>query len=122
MILRKSVLSVVLVVLLAVGFALAATGNIDKKEYVCMMQDMVLGKPGIPIEFAGKTYYGCCEMCKEKIKKQPQKYTKAIDPVSGQSVDKAVSFIYGLEGSAYYFSSEENRKAFATEPQKYLKK
>ena len=122
MILRKSVLSVILVLLLAVDFALAATGNIDKKEYVCMMQDMVLGKPGIPIDFAGKTYYGCCEMCKEKIKRQPQKYTKAIDPVSGKSVDKAVSFIYGLEGSAYYFSSEENRKAFATEPQKYLKK
>ena len=87
-----------------------------------MMQDMVLTKPGIPIHYQGKTYYGCCNMCKEKIQREPQKYTKAIDPVSGKVVDKAEAFIYGVEGDAYYFGSEANRKAFASNPQKYLHK
>jgi YHS domain-containing protein len=119
---RKTVTSAILILTLAGGLALAISGNVDKKEYVCMMQDMVLGKPGIPLQFEGKTYYGCCEMCKEKIKNEPQKYTKAIDPVSRKSVDKASSFIYGLEGSAYYFETEASRKAFAANPQKYLKK
>ena len=80
---------------------LAASGNVEKKEYVCMMQDMVLGKPGIPIQFEGRTYYGCCEMCRDKIKSDPLRYTKASDPVSGKGVDKASAFIYGLEGTTF---------------------
>ena len=109
-------------VALLVMSALAVTGNVDKKEYVCMMQDMVLGKAGIPIQFAGKTYYGCCEMCKEKIKNEPQKYTRATDLVSRKPVDKSESFIYSVDGTAYYFGSDANRKTFAANPQKYLKK
>src|SRR5262249_191222 len=115
---KKVVLSSVLMVSLLVTLALAVTGNVDKKEYVCMMQDMVLGKAGIPIQFGGKTYYGCCEMCKEKIKNDPQKYTKATDLVSRKPVDKADSFIYSVDGTAYYFGSDSNRKAFAANPQK----
>jgi len=111
-----------LLMLSLVTLALAVTGNVDKKEYVCMMQDMVLGKAGIPIQFGGKTYYGCCEMCKEKIKNEPQKYTKATDLVSRKPVDKADSFIYSVDGTAYYFGSDANRKTFAANPQKYLKK
>jgi YHS domain-containing protein len=107
---------------LLVMSALAVTGNVDKKEYVCMMQDMVLGKAGIPIQYAGKTYYGCCEMCKEKIKNEPQKYTRATDLVSRKPVDKSESFIYSVDGTAYYFGSDANRKSFAANPQKYLKK
>jgi YHS domain-containing protein len=109
-------------VALLVMSALAVTGNVDKKEYVCMMQDMVLGKAGIPIQYAGKTYYGCCEMCKEKIKNEPQKYTRATDLVSRKPVDKSESFIYSVDGTAYYFGSDANRKTFAANPQKYLKK
>jgi YHS domain-containing protein len=122
MVLKNFMICVTLVFGLAASLVLAASGNVDKREYVCMMQDMVLGKPGIPIQFEGKTYYGCCEMCKERIKNEPQKYTRAVDPVSGKSVDKASSFIYGLEGSAYYFGSDANRKTFSSNPQKYLKK
>ena len=107
---------------LLVMSALAVTGNVDKKEYVCMMQDMVLGKAGIPIQYDGKTYYGCCEMCKEKIKNEPQKYTRATDLVSRKPVDKSESFIYSVDGTAYYFGSDANRKTFAANPQKYLKK
>jgi len=120
--LRTAILSSLLTLSLLATLALASTGNVDKKEYVCMMQDMVLGKAGIPIQFGGKTYYGCCEMCKDKIKNEPQKYTKAVDPVSRKPVDKADSFIYSVDGTAYYFTSDANRKTFAASPQKYLKK
>ena len=119
---KKALLSVITAFTLGLTLALASSGNIDKREYVCMMQDMVLGKAGIPIEHDGKTYYGCCEMCKQKIKNAPQKYTRAIDPVSGKTVDKAMAFIYNMEGSAYYFVSEANRKTFATNPGRYIKK
>jgi len=120
--LMKVALASLLMLALLVTLALAVTGNVDKKEYVCMMQDMVLGKAGIPIQFAGKTYYGCCEMCKEKIKNEPQKYTRATDLVSRKPVDKSESFIYSIDGTAYYFASDANRKTFAASPQKYLKK
>ena len=120
--LKKVALASLLMLAMLVTLALAVSGNVDKKEYVCMMQDMVLGKAGIPIQFAGKTYYGCCEMCKEKIKNEPQKYTRATDLVSRKPVDKSESFIYSVDGTAYYFASDANRKTFAASPQKYLRK
>ena len=117
---KKLAPSATLVFLLSFGAAWAASGNVDKREYVCMMQDMILTKPGVPIQYQGKTYYGCCDMCKEKIRTEPKKYTRSQDLVSGKLVDKATAFVYGLNGDAYYFSSEANRKAFAANPQKYL--
>lgn len=109
-------------VLLGAPAALAASGVVEKRELVCMMQDMVLNKPGIAIEHNGKTYYGCCEMCRDKIKSAPERYIHAVDPVSGKKVDKAVAFIYNLEGDAVYFGSEANRRLFAENPPKYRKK
>src|SRR5438093_11926943 len=118
---KKMMTSAVLVATLCLAVAFGASGNVEKREYVCMMQDMVLTRPGIAIQYEGKTYYGCCEMCKQKIKNEPGKYTKATDPVSKKPVDKAESFVYGIEETAYYCSSEANRKTFAENPQKYLK-
>ena len=112
----------ILVTAVSIGLLCAAGANVDSPKMVCMMQDMVLTKAGIPIEHNGKTYYGCCEMCKAKIASEPLKYTKAIDPVSGKQVDKSEAFIYGLEGTAFYFQTKETRKQFATNPAKYLKK
>lgn len=115
--------AIILVLGLTVSSLVANTsGNIDKREYVCMMQDMILAKPGIPIEHNGKRYYGCCEMCKEKIAREPEKYTTAVDPVSKKKVDKATAFIYAYKGDAYYFGSKENRAEFGKNPHKYLEK
>lgn len=103
-------------------YAQSGTGPVNKREYVCMMQDMVLTKPGLAIQHDGKTYYGCCAMCKDRIGAEPEKYTRAVDPVSGKTVDKATAFIYGFEGTAFYFENEANRKRFAAAPQKFIKK
>lgn len=94
--------------------------NISDRKYVCMMQDSLQVKPGTPIEIDGKTYYGCCSMCAGKMKAEPAKYTKAKDPVSGLFVDKSSAFIFGHEGTAYYFDSEETRKQFANNPANFL--
>lgn len=108
--------------LLGAATLFAAGANVDDNKMVCMMQDMVLTKPGIAIEHAGKTYYGCCDMCKQKIASEPARYTKATDPVSGKKVDKATALIYGLDGSAFYFETKANRDVFAKNPEKFLKK
>lgn len=85
--------------------------EVDSK-YVCMVTNQLFVKEQIPIEVEGKTYYGCCEMCKAKIKNNPQS-REATDPVSGNKVDKAQSVIgASADGSIYYFESEENLEKF----------
>lgn len=108
----KLVIALIVSVLMPFTSAIALDGNVTDKSKVCMMQDSIMQTPGIPIEHAGKTYYGCCSMCSGKIKSDPEKYTKAIDPISGKKVDKALAYIYNLEGRAIYFESEANRNAF----------
>jgi YHS domain-containing protein len=107
---------------LGAGTAWSGSGDVDKREYVCMMQDMVLEKPGIAIPYRGKTYYGCCAMCKARIEASPDEYTRAVDPVSGRTVDKASAFVYNLNGDAFYFATRANRKAFGAAPTRFLKK
>lgn len=77
-----------------------------KTSEVCMVNDAVMGKPQIPVSFEGKTYYGCCEGCVERLKAdRSARYAK--DPVTGKEVDKATAFITeGPSGEALYFESE----------------
>lgn len=85
--------------------------EVDPK-YVCMVNDQLFVKEQIPVEFEGKTYYGCCEMCKERIKSNPSSRESA-DPVSGMKVDKAESVIGAApDGSVYYFENEDNLQKF----------
>lgn len=85
--------------------------EVDSK-YVCMVTNQLFVKEQIPVELEGKTYYGCCEMCKAKIKNNPQS-REATDPVSGKKVDKAEAVIGATaDGSIYYFESEENLAEF----------
>ncbi len=77
-------------------------------EYVCMVTDRVFPEKQIPVDVNGKTYYGCCEMCKAQLKDNTAK-RYAVDPVSGNKVDKASSVI-GMKssGAVYYFENREN--------------
>ncbi len=83
-----------------------------QSQYICMVNNKRFDKVQIPTEVNGKTYYGCCSMCKAKLE-QSQELREAIDPVSGNTVDKATALIgTGPDGAAYYFESEESMKAF----------
>ena len=110
---------------LALGFALVAgllvpalravaedLTRVEPKR-VCMVQDAVFPKDQIPVEVGGKTYFGCCEMCKGRLASDPSA-RQATDPVSGKRVDKATAVI-GVtpDGKAHYFESQKTFDAYA---------
>jgi YHS domain-containing protein len=76
------------------------------------MQDTVMAVPAVPLESGGKTYYGCCEMCKAKIAAEPERYTRARDPLTGAAVDKATAALLSVDGRVHYFESEDTRTRF----------
>ena len=89
----------------------SALTKVDSK-YVCMITNQEFAREQIPVELEGKTYYGCCEMCKAKIKNNPQS-REATDPVSGNKVDKADAVIGAApDGNVFYFENEENLSQF----------
>lgn len=74
---------------------------------VCMVNEQAMGKDQIPVEVDGKTYYGCCEMCKKALADNADKRV-AVDPVTGNKVDKAKAVIAAQEdGRVWYFESDE---------------
>lgn len=111
-------------VLLAAGLLTAASAQEAKDgeltqveaQYVCMINNMHFNKKAqIPVDVEGVTYYGCCEMCKEKLKNDKESRW-ATDPVSGKKVDKAKAVIGATsDGSVHYFESAANLKKFKAE-------
>ena len=91
----------------------AVVQRVPDRSLVCMVNDMDMGKAQIPVVVEGRTYYGCCAMCKERLSKDAAVRT-AIDPVSGKSVDKAKAVIGKRpDGSVVYFESERNLRQYA---------
>lgn len=89
----------------------SAEASAVEASQVCMVNDSVMGKPQIPVAFEGKTYYGCCDGCVERLKTdRSARYSR--DPVTGREVDKATAFIVeGPRGEALYFESAESAAA-----------
>ena len=81
-------------------------------KYVCMINNQVFDKEQIAIEVENRTYYGCCAMCKDKLRNDA-KSRVATDPVSGKKVDKAKAVIgASSDGKVFYFENAENLKKF----------
>lgn len=104
----------------AVAESAAQTQPIERAK-VCMLEDMVQTKPGIEHTVDGKTYYVCCPMCTQRMDAEPERYTRAHDPVSGKTVDKATAPLLAYKEKAYYFATEESRAAFAKDPERYVR-
>ena len=97
------------------GYAVGDSSNrlipIETK-YVCMVNDDSYTSEQILVQVDGKDYYGCCMGCKAKLKNDPNTRF-AIDPVSGNSVDKAIAVIGAAPNSdVYYFENLENLQRF----------
>lgn len=97
----------------------SGTGSYKKGDpvpsnLVCMVNNAYMGKQQIAVPFNGKTYYGCCEMCKNRIP-QDAAVRKATDPVTGRPVDKASAYIVitGDNGEVSYFESANSYKRLA---------
>ena len=89
----------------------AALTLVDPSQ-VCMVNNQYMGKPQIPVEVSGKTYYGCCEMCKGKLLGEESART-AVDPTSKRPVDKSVAVIAKNEnGDVFYFENDANFAAY----------
>lgn len=85
------------------------------KDLVCMVNNAYMGKKQVPVPFENKMYYGCCEMCVNTIQQQ-REVRYAVDPVTGEEVDKSQAFVAlktgGANGDVLYFASEENYHKF----------
>ena len=106
------------VCLLALAFGVAQAGEkaelkrVETKK-VCMVNNQVFEKDQIPVAVDGKTYYGCCEMCKERLAKDAAART-ATDPVTGKPVDKATAVIAAMpDGKVLYFESQETYEQYS---------
>lgn len=88
---------------------------------VCMVNDALFEKDQIPVEVEGKTYYGCCQMCKARLAEDAA-VRSSVDPVTGKTVDKATAVCGALaDGTVLYFESaatlaQYNEKAGPAEP------
>src|SRR5690554_3931710 len=82
-------------------------GDIVPNDLVCMVNNEYMGKKQFEVEFEGKTYYGCCQMCKERIPKD-ESVRVAIDPLSKKQVDKATALIAVTDdrGEVSYFENK----------------
>lgn len=79
-----------------------------ESKMVCMINDRSMANEQIPVPIDGRTYFGCCSMCKERLEKS-EEARYAVDPVSGKKVDKATAFIGALPGAVVlYFEHEAN--------------
>ena len=103
--------------LLALALPAAASEDEEAMEvvdaaYVCMVNDAVYEKKQVHVQVDGKDYYGCCEMCKERLANDAALRT-ATDPVSGKEVDKATAVI-GADSykRVFYFENEKNFEKF----------
>jgi Cu+-exporting ATPase len=95
-------------------------GPVADRSLVCMIDDNLQKNPGSEYVYQGKTYYLCCAGCLKRFASDPERFSHAMDPVSGQPVDKAQALIYSYEGRAYFFANEAHLGAFAKEPAQFL--
>lgn len=88
--------------------------QVTDPSQVCMVNDQYMGKAQIPVEVEGKTYFGCCEMCKGRLANEPAS-RQATDPVTGAAVDKATAVIgRQADGKVLYFASADTFARYRT--------
>lgn len=89
-------------------------GDKVPNKQVCMVNNAYMGKDQFEVPYDGKTYYGCCNMCVERI---PNDETARIakDPFTGKEIDKADAYIVlkDQQGNVDYFENKENYKKFS---------
>ena len=81
---------------------------VDDNSEVCMVNNTYMGKLQIAVEVEGRTYYGCCPACRDRLIGEPSVRT-ARDPVTGEVVDKAHAVIArNARNGVLYFASAQN--------------
>jgi hypothetical protein len=95
------------------GAESAAVTVVADASQVCMVNNQFMGRPQIPVQVDGRTYYGCCAMCKGRLQGDAAARS-AIDPVTNATVDKALAVIgKTATGSVLYFENLEHFQTYA---------
>lgn len=91
-------------------------GSQVPNNLVCMVNDAYMGKEQLAVPFDGKTYYGCCQMCKERIP-QDESVRYAVEPRTLNKVDKATAYIVliGDQDEVAYFENQASYEQFYAE-------
>jgi len=90
-----------------------ALGDIVPNELVCMVNNDYMGREQLEVKVNGKIYYGCCDMCQDRLPVD-ESVRVAIDPISQKQVDKAdaVIAVTGERGEVSYFENKENHQKY----------
>lgn len=118
MLTKRMGVSIAAIALVAVAATLYSQSGVAQAlqrvpaDHVCMVNDTHFPAPQIPVPVGGKTYFGCCEMCKGRLASDAV-VRSAVDPVSRKTVDKASAVIGALpSGKVIYFETESNLNAY----------
>ena len=87
---------------------------------VCMVNNAYMGIDQIEVLIGDKIYFGCCEMCVDKLNSM-ESVRFGVDPFTGEKVDKAEAFIVlksKSTGEVLYFQSEETHQQYKKENEK----
>jgi YHS domain-containing protein len=81
-------------------------------RFICMINNKVFDSEQIAVPIGETTYYGCCQMCVQKLNEDPESRYVA-DPVSGNRIDKSEAVLGAApDGTVYDFESLDNLRAF----------
>ena len=86
--------------------------RVNDVSQVCMVNNQFMGRTQIPVTVDGKTYFGCCEMCKGRLARDATARV-AKDPVTGKAVDKSSAVIAkNDDGQVLYFENTQNLERY----------
>jgi YHS domain-containing protein len=91
----------------------AGLTRVSDPSQVCMINDQFMGRAQIPIVVEGAPITAAVPpACKEKLEKQPAS-RMALDPVTGEQVDKARAIIVqDSAGKVMYFAREDTLRGY----------
>lgn len=87
-------------------------GLVADRSLVCMVNDRVMAQPQLPVLVQGRTYFGCCAGCVDRLNRD-RTARVAVDPVSGREVDKSQAVMLQDEGArVLYFENLDTAARF----------
>lgn len=128
---KKIILIFTAIFLILPGFVFSAQGDL-KPQTNCPVMGHKIDKSSY-LDYEGQRVYFCCDSCKDKFLKEPDKYFSKFQeegillesvqtkcPVMGGKIDKEVFVDY--KGRRIYFCCAGCEDKFLKEPGKYLQK
>jgi hypothetical protein len=85
---------------------------IEDARLVCMVNNMYMASPQEPVQVEGKTYFGCCPACRDRLTTDASLRT-ARDPVTNEVVDKSRAVLARDDRNAIlYFASADTMRQY----------